>query len=412
MLAPAFFTRYTMQAELLSPCGSLESLRAALRFGADAVYMGGPVLQMRSASAGFDLEKLASAIALVHKQGKKAYITVNTLLKNSETGLLRDYGQALLAMGADGAIVSDLGALRILGREVPGLPLHISTQCSVMNHEAAMVYYDMGARRLVLAREMTLEDIGEMHARLPQDLELEAFVHGAMCMAYSGRCLISSFILDRSGNRGQCAQPCRWEYAEHKKLEVEERKRPGQVFTIEEEKNYSMVLSSRDLCMVEHLQALHDAGVVSFKIEGRMKSDYYCAAVTNAYRMAMEGADLSLCRRELDMVSHRPYTTGFYYGELPDGHFNSGLYEQDWTFCATVESWEEGVATLIQRNHVALGDELYPLTPGQVGLHFPLTAMEDEEGQPLTAAPHPLMRFRIPCPLPLRPGDFIRRPSR
>ena len=401
-----------MQAELLSPCGSLDSLCAALRFGADAVYMGGPVLQMRSASAGFDLDKLSKAVALVHEQGKKVYITVNTLLKNSETGLLRDYGQALHAMGADGAIVSDLGALRILSRNVPGLPLHISTQCSVMNYEAAMVYYDMGARRLVLAREMTLEDIGEMHAHLPEDLELEAFVHGAMCMAYSGRCLISSFILGRSGNRGQCAQPCRWEYTEHKQLEVEERKRPGQVFTIEEDKDYSMVLSSRDLCMVEHLQALRDAGVVSFKIEGRMKSDYYCAAVTNAYRMAMEGKSLPLCRQELDMVSHRPYTTGFYYGKLPDGHFNSGLYEQDWTFCATVESWENGVATLIQRNHVAVGDELYPLTPGQVGLHFTLTTMEDEEGQSLTAAPHPMMRFRIPCPIPLQPGDYIRRPSR
>lgn len=401
-----------MQAELLSPCGSPESLRAALRFGADAVYMGGPVLQMRSASAGFDLDKLAASIAFVHEQGKKAYITVNTLLKNSETELLKDYGQALYAMGADGAIVSDLGALRILGREVPNLPLHISTQCSVMNHEAAMVYYDMGARRLVLAREMSLEDIREMHARLPKDLELEAFVHGAMCMAYSGRCLISSFILGRSGNRGQCAQPCRWEYTEHKSLQVEEQKRPGQAFTIEEDGKYSMVLSSRDLCMVEHLQALRDAGVVSFKIEGRMKSDYYCATVTNAYRMAMEGADPALCRQELNMVSHRPYTTGFYYGELPDDHFSSGLYEQDWVFCATVESWENGVATLIQRNHMALGDELYPLTPGQVGLHFPLTAMENEEGQPIDTAPHPMMRLRVPCSVPLQPGDYIRRPNR
>lgn len=401
-----------MQAELLSPCGSPESLRAALRFGADAVYMGGPVLQMRSASAGFDLDKLAASISFVHEQGKKAYITVNTLLKNSETELLKDYGQALYAMEADGAIVSDLGALRILGREVPNLPLHISTQCSVMNHEAAMVYYDMGARRLVLAREMSLEDIREMHAHLPKDLELEAFVHGAMCMAYSGRCLISSFILGRSGNRGQCAQPCRWEYAEHKSLQVEEQKRPGQAFTIEEDGKYSMVLSSRDLCMVEHLQALRDAGVVSFKIEGRMKSDYYCAAVTNAYRMAMEEADPALCRQELNMVSHRPYTTGFYCGELPDDHFNSGLYEQDWVFCATVESWENGVATLIQRNHMALGDELYPLTPGQVGLHFPLTTMENEEGLPIDTAPHPMMRLRVPCLIPLQPGDYIRRPSR
>ena len=316
--------------ELLSPCGSRESLESALRFGADAVYMGGPLLQMRAASAGFSLEALQSAVHYAHDRGKKVYVTVNTLLKNGETEALSDYGQALAAMGADGAIVSDIGAIRILRRVVPELPLHLSTQCSVMNYEAAMAYFDMGIRRLVLAREMTLEDIAALHARIPRKLELEAFVHGAMCMAYSGRCLLSSFILGRSGNRGECAQPCRWEYA------LMEKKRPSQYFPIEQEENWSMLLSSRDLCMVEHLSALREAGVVSFKIEGRMKSDYYAAVVTNAYRMAMDGKDLSLCRQELDTVSHRPYTTGFYFGELPDGLFTSGLYEQPWTFCATV----------------------------------------------------------------------------
>ena len=198
--------------ELLSPCGSRESLEAALRFGADAVYMGGPLLQMRAASAGFSLEALQSAVHYAHDRGKKVYVTVNTLLKNGETEALSDYGQALAAMGADGAIVSDIGAIRILRRVVPELPLHLSTQCSVMNYEAAMAYFDMGIRRLVLAREMTLEDIAALHTRIPKELELEAFVHGAMCMAYSGRCLLSSFILGRSGNRGACAQPCRLPY--------------------------------------------------------------------------------------------------------------------------------------------------------------------------------------------------------
>lgn len=392
--------------ELLSPCGSRESLEAALRFGADAVYMGGPLLQMRAASAGFSLEALQSAVHYAHDRGKKVYVTVNTLLKNGETETLSDYGQALAAMGADGAIVSDIGAIRILRRVVPELLLHLSTQCSVMNYEAAMAYFDMGIRRLVLAREMTLEDIAALHTRIPKELELEAFVHGAMCMAYSGRCLLSSFILGRSGNRGECAQPCRWEYA------LMEKKRPGQYFPIEQEENWSMLLSSRDLCMVEHLSALREAGVVSFKIEGRMKSDYYAAVVTNAYRMAMDGKDLSLCRQELDTVSHRPYTTGFYFEELPDGHFNSGLYEQPWTFCATVENWNEGYALLRQRNHMQLGDVLYPLSPGRAGEHFILSSMEDEEGQPITAAPHPGMMIRIPCPIPLEKGDYIRRQSR
>ena len=191
-----------------------------------------------------------------------------------------------------------------------------------------------------------------------------------------------------------------------------EKKRPGQYFPIEQEENWSMLLSSRDLCMVEHLSALREAGVVSFKIEGRMKSDYYAAVVTNAYRMAMDGKDPSLCRQELDTVSHRPYTTGFYFGELPDGHFNSGLYEQPWTFCATVENWNEGYALLRQRNHMQLGDVLYPLSPGRAGEHFILSAMEDEKGQPITAAPHPGMMIRIPCPIPLEKGDYIRRQSR
>lgn len=395
-----------MNTELLSPCANMEGLKAAIRYGADALYLGGPMLQMRAASAGFSLEQLQEAVRYAHERGKRVYVTVNTLLKNSETDALAVYGQQLKDIGVDAAIVSDVGAIRILHRQVPCLELHVSTQASVMNYESALAYYDMGVKRIVLAREMSLPDIGELRSKLPQELQLEAFVHGAMCMAYSGRCLISSFMLDRSGNRGQCAQSCRWEYA------LMEQKRPGQYFPIEQEGEHSMILSSRDLCMIEHLEALEQAGVSSFKIEGRMKSEYYCAAVTNAYRMAMDGGDIAQCRQELETVSHRPYTTGFYLGELPDGHYNGGHCQQDWVFCAVVEDWHEGIVTLSQRNHMQAGDVLYPLSPGMIGGSFTLTGMVDGEGDPIDTAPRPLMLVRLPCDIPLSKGDMIRRRSR
>ena len=393
--------------ELLSPCGSREGLEAALRFGADAVYLGGRMLQMRSASAGFTKEAMGSAIARAHALGAKVYVTVNSLLFSREIELLGDYGRELSELGADAAIVSDVGAIAILKKACPSLPLHLSTQSSVLNYAAARVYHDMGVDRIVLARELSIEDIGELRAKTPQSLTLEAFVHGAMCMAYSGRCLMSSFILGRSANRGQCAQPCRWAY------KLMEEKRPGEYFPVEEENGYSMILSSRDLCMVEHLNELREAGISSFKIEGRMKSEYYTAAVTNAYRLAIEEkTPLSLCREELNRVSHRPYTTGFYFGELPADTFNSGLYQQDWVYCGEVLAFENGVALVRQRNHFQPGDILYPLSPGAPDRPFAVTDMWDEEGEPLLAASHATMLLKLSCPFPLSPGDFLRRPAR
>ena len=269
--------------ELLAPAGSMDALKAALRFGADAVYLGGPLLQLRAKSAGFSFDDIAEAAKLVHAKGKRLFVTVNALAYNDEIGLLPDYGNRLLDCGVDAAIVSDLGVLTTLHKACPKLELHVSTQASCTNYASARTWYELGAKRIVLAREMTVDEIRKLCRNVPDDLEFEAFVHGAMCMAYSGRCLLSSAILGRSGNRGDCAQPCRWKYA------LVEETRPNQSFPIVEEDNASYILSSRDLCCIGLLEELIDAGVTSLKIEGRMKTEYYVAVVTNADRRVLDG---------------------------------------------------------------------------------------------------------------------------
>lgn len=390
--------------ELLSPAGSYDCVLAAAHYGADAVYMGGPVLQMRASSVGFSEQDVCRSLNYLHSADKKGYITVNTVLFERDIPLLTDYIDILKQAKPDGLIVSDLGAIVTIRKNWPDIPIILSTQANVMNSASANHYYDIGVTRIVLAREMSISDIQRLRENTDPDLQLEAFVHGSMCMAYSGRCLLSSFLLGRSANAGKCAQPCRWEYR------VEEKKRPGQFFDVEQYDDYSLIFSSRDLCMIEHLSDLIHAGVTSFKIEGRMKTEYYTAAVTNAYRMALDGtAPLPVCRSELDKVSHRPYTSGFYYNELPDDHYNDGLYIQDWTFCGKVLAVDNGIIFVQQRNHFAIGDEVELLSPGKAGLPFTITEMQNSDGETIDCAPHPLMTVKIPCTLPCRPGDMLRK---
>ena len=295
--------------ELLAPAGDLERLDAALRFGADAVYLGGPILQLRAKNAGFSMERLSEAALRVHAAEKKLYIAVNAILRNGEVFELEDYTRALQDLGADGVIVSDLGALRIIKRTAPNLPVHVSTQTNCMNHEAASMFHDLGASRIVLAREISLDEIAEIRAKTSADLELECFVHGAMCMAYSGRCLLSSWMHGQSANSGACAQPCRYLY------EVRTKGVEG-YFPVLEEDGATTIFSSRDLNAMPFLDQLMEAGISSFKIEGRMKSTYYVATVVNAYRHRLDGtASTEACLAELECVSHRPYTSGFYFGE-------------------------------------------------------------------------------------------------
>ena len=389
--------------ELLAPAGSMEALDAALRFGADAVYLGGPLLQLRAKSAGFSFEDIAEAARQAHAKGKRLYVTVNALAYNDEIDLLPEYGNRLLDCGVDAAIVSDLGVLTTLHKACPKLELHVSTQESCMNFASALTWYQLGAKRIVLAREMTIEEIRKLRKNIPDDLELEAFVHGAMCMAYSGRCLLSSAILGRSGNRGDCAQPCRWKYA------LVEETRPNQSFPIATEGNSSYILSSRDLCCISLLDELIDAGITTLKIEGRMKTEYYVAVVTNAYRRVLDGTmTVEDAQRELLTVSHRPYTTGFYHGELPQDHSNAGVYTQTHRFVGTVLSCENGYAVVQQRNRFVKGDALEVVSPMLTNAIMYANEITDENGEPVEIANRVQQILRIKTDLPLMSGDLLR----
>jgi putative protease len=390
--------------ELLAPVGSKAALDAALRFGADAVYLGGPLLQLRAKSAGFSFDEIEQAAKLVHAKGKRLYATVNALATSEEIDRLPAYANQLKDCGVDAAIVSDLGVLTTMHRACPALELHVSTQASCQNYAAAMAWYGLGARRIVLAREMTVEQIKTLKSRIPDDLELEAFVHGAMCMAYSGRCLLSSAILGRSGNRGDCAQPCRWSYA------LVEETRQNQSFPIVQEGNYSYILSSRDLNCIGLLDELIDAGVTSLKIEGRMKTEYYVAVVVNAYRRVLDGTMTpDEAQTELLTVSHRPYTTGFYHGELPEDHSNAGVYTQTHRFVGTVLSCENGVATIEQRNRFAKGDALEVVSPVLTNAVLHADEITDETGAPVGLAKRVKAILHIKTDLPLKPGDLLRK---
>ncbi len=397
--------------ELLAPAGDLERLDAALRFGADAVYAGGPKLQLRAGSAGLSMDALAEAARRVHSLGKKLYVTVNAFPDNGEIDGLGDYAQALLSIGADAAIVADIGAISVMRRAAPGLPIHVSTQANCVNYAAARAYCDMGAARVVLGREMTLAEIAELRQKTPAALELEAFVHGAMCMAYSGRCMISAYLTGRSANRGGCAQSCRWEY------HLMEQKRPGEFFPVEEDAGGTTILSSYDLNCLGFLDQLIDAGITSFKIEGRMKSPYYVATVTNAYRRRLDalasGAATpgltALLGRELDAASHRPYASGFYFGEMKKHAPADGAYYQDCIFVGVVkEKLPGGRVRVEQRNRVRTGDVLEVLSPNALGLSFTARNMTDAAGAPIDAAAVPMTLFDLDAPDAVEPGDMLR----
>lgn len=391
--------------ELLSPAGSLEGLETALYFGADAVYIGGPFMQLRAENASFSAEDTVKAIGFTHGKGKKIYIAVNCFAQNSEIDKLAHYAKFLYEAGADGVIVSDLGALAVIKSAAPSLPVHISTQANIQNYKTAEVFYNMGASRVVLGREMTLADIAELREKTPKQLEIECFIHGAMCMAYSGRCLISSYLTGRSGNRGDCTQPCRWMY------NVVEQKRPGQNFTVVEEDGASAIFSSHDLNCMEFLDKIAEAGVMSFKIEGRMKAPYYVATVTNAYRKRMDGAaGVEELQRELDCASHRPYSSGFYFGKLKYDCANDGLYRQDCKFTAKVKDRIcDGKYLIEMRNRFSVGDALEILSPHSIGKSLKVESITDTDGNEKTEAILPMEKLIIACDEKLREGDILRK---
>ena len=397
--------------ELLAPAGDLERLNTALRFGADAVYVGGPKMQLRAGAVGFTMDELKTAVQSLQAAGKKLYVTVNAFATNADIDALGDYAQALDSIGVDAVIVSDLGAIATIRRAAPHLNVHVSTQANCLNYAAANVYTDLGATRVVLGREMSLNEIAELRAKAPQSLELEAVVHGAMCMSYSGRCMISAYLAGRSANRGACAQSCRWTY------HLMEEKRPGQFFPVEEDARGMTILSSLDLNCLSFLDQIMEAGVVSFKIEGRMKSPYYVATVTNAYRKRIDAIlsgtaspeHTAMLERELNAASHRPYSSGFYFGELKHHAPDEGAYLQDCTFVGVVcGSSGNGRIRFEARNKINEGDCVEILSPDSLGMSFIAENISNADGTRETAAARPSEIYEMDCSHPVAPGDLLR----
>ncbi len=397
-----------MRMELLAPAGNMEKLRYAVWYGADAVYAAYRSFGLRAASENFDEAELAEAIAFCHENHVKLYVTVNIYPTQQDLRELPGFFTMLAGLRPDGVIIADLGVMALAKRYAPEIPIHISTQANVTNAETALVYGELGAKRIVLAREMPLEDIKELRQRLPEEVELEAFAHGAMCIAYSGRCLLSAAMTGRSGNQGACAQPCRWNYA------LMEEKRPGSYYPIEEDERGTYLFNSKDLCLIEHLKALQDAGIASLKIEGRMKSFYYVACVTRAYRRALDDLaagkpfDPSLLE-ELRAVSHRDYCTGFLLGDPGMGgqNLDDGGYIRHTDVVAVADA-EPG--WVIQKNKFIKGERLWVLAPHQEPYAIVPETMENESGEPIESAPHAEMRVRIGIDLP--PHAILRREKR
>ncbi len=387
--------------ELLSPAGNMECLQAALRFGADAVYLGGREFSMRSSSDNFSPKEMAQAVQLAHMQEKRVYLALNTLPTNSEMDRMPGVLAAAQQAGVDAFIVADLGVLRLAKKTAPGVEVHFSTQAGIANYAAARMAHELGASRVVLARELSLADIAEVRAKTPVQLELEVFVHGAMCMSVSGRCLLSQYMTGRSANRGNCAQSCRWKYSLH------EEKRPGQWFEISEEEHGSYIMSADDLCAAPFLDQVLAAGATSLKIEGRAKSFYYVASTTAAYRAALDaalaaGPGAYVCpdftREELEKTSHRPYSLGFFLGrENATQSPHRGDYIRGWQVVAVVRQQAGDRLACVQRGKFVLGETLEALLPGGRTVRFVPESIWDENGAEIPATPHPKMLFSLPA---------------
>ena len=380
----------------------------AVAYGADAVYLAGNAFGMRAFAGNFSRDELKSAVGLCRTHGVKVYVTCNTMPRNDEVAALPEWLEFLDSIEVDALIVADVGTLFLAARYAPHVERHISTQASVVNYQSAAAWHGLGARRVVLARELSLDEIREIRAKAPKDLELEAFVHGAMCVSYSGRCLLSNYMTGRDSNRGSCAQPCRYQYA------LMEEKRPGEYFPVYEEDGETYIMNSRDMCMIDHVPELLDAGLDSLKIEGRAKSAYYAAIVTGAYRHAVDAAMAGkpldpTWRDEVDKVSHRHYSTGFYFGE-PGQYTDSSRYLRDYKVCALVESCDkEGNALLSLRNKFAVGEKLELVGPDVYPQSFTVTAMTDAAGIPIDEARKPEMKLYLKLPTQVPPLSLLRR---
>ena len=394
--------------ELLSPAGDMERLKMAVLYGADAVYLAGTDFGMRAFAGNFTPEELPQAVKFAHDHGVKTHVTVNIMPRNDEIAHLPEYLERLEDAGVDALIVADLGAFTLAGKYAPHCERHISTQQSIANYECAQAWFDLGAQRVVLARECSLKEVAEIRRKVDPKLEIETFGHGAMCVSYSGRCLLSNYMTSRDSNRGACAQPCRYQYT------LMEEKRPGEYFPVYEDEKGTYILNSRDMCMIDHLKDLMDAGVDCIKIEGRAKSAYYAAIVTGAYRHVIDdivaGREIDkVWRDEVDHVSHRIYSTGFYYGE-PGQYTAHSRYIREWQIVAKVESCDEnGLAVCSLNNKFKVGDELEVVGPDLRPFTITAKDIRDEEGNPLEEPRHPEMKFTMQLPKPVPALSMIRR---
>jgi len=397
--------------ELLSPAGDLTRLKAAVDFGADAVYLAGEEFGMRTAATNFGEEDLKTGIEYAHSHGVKVYVTCNTIPHNAEIPRLPAFLQQLNELGADAVIVADLGTLNLAKKYAPNCDIHISVQSGICNYETARAFYELGAKRIVVARELSLSEIAEIRAKTPMDLEIEAFTHGAMCVSFSARCLLSSYMTGRDSNRGDCAQSCRWSYS------LMEEKRPGQYFDITETDKGTYILNANDLCMAEHLQDMIKAGVTSLKLEGRAKSHYYTAVVTNSYRGALDSMTVSdtswhcpeWVLEELNKISHRTYSTGFYLGrpENSQTYENAG-YVRDYSVAAIVDGYEDGCIIATLKNKFLRGQVLDCLEPKAAPFIVTANELFDSNNNPIESAPHPMMTIKIPFERPIKPGALLR----
>ena len=400
--------------ELLSPAGDRERLEAALMYGADAVYLGGDAFGMRAAPQNFNFEQLEEAVKLCHAKGVKVYLTCNTLARNDEILKLPSYLERWADIGVDAFIVADIGVLSLCKKYAPNVPVHISTQAGIVNYVTANEFYNMGASRVVTARELSMTEIAEIRAKVPKDLEIECFVHGAMCVSFSGRCLLSNYLVNRDANRGECAQPCRWEYA------IMEVKRDGMYFPIQDSKEGTYILNSKDMCMIEHIPEMVKAGISSFKIEGRAKSAYYAAVITNAYRVAIDAYlknpsdDFKAPQWAIDevyKVSYRDYCTGFYFN-APNEDANisfEGGYKRHYDVMAEVKDCRDGYIIAEQRNKFSRGDVLDALQPSTEPVVFTAEQLLDKDDNEIESAPHPMMTVKIKSDLVFPTGTLLRK---
>ena len=390
--------------ELLAPAGNFDKLVTAVHYGADAVYFSGKKFGLRAFAGNFDEDEIFKAMDYLHERGKKGYVTLNIVAKDEDFVGLDDYLKLLIDAKVDGLIVSDVGLIYYIRKNFPSLNVHVSTQANVNNSQSAKFFADLGCTRIVLARELSLEDIKKMHQTLGDKIELEAFVHGAMCISYSGRCLLSNYLTGRDSNRGACVQACRWKYY------IREENRQDEL-PIEEDERGTYILNSKDMCLIDHLKELEEAGIASLKIEGRMKSDYYVASVVNAYRRALDGfSDYDVLHNELEKTSHRRYTTGFYFGAEDKEYLESSMPVQTYVFIAkVVEDAKEGQVKVEMRNRFRVGDILEVLSPdGNFLKTITISKIIDSKDEEIDDAKRVQEIVTINCPYSLKAGDILR----